>query len=210
MKTNERSHPVAACSALCSLGFALIASACASSSSTGSPASTPAHADSPTPSAAAPATAAPVGAQPLAADLRGEWVEYWALSGGADTEGYSFTDDGRFMWRAAQKDQLPNAAIERTGTYRVETSGQAPKLVLQVDSERFAPCAKPCTSSQAPRDVHHATPVIESLEIGDCPKNQEAEQLDASYTCRAIGGKAFWRVGRERAQHASGDRTQRG
>jgi hypothetical protein len=147
---------------------------------------------------------------PLAADLRGDWVEYWALSGGADTEGYSFTEDGRFVWRAAHKDHAPNTAIERTGTYRVETGGQAPKLVLQVDSERFAPCAAPCTSDQAPRDVHHATPLTEAHEIGDCPKNQEAERLDASYTCRAIGGKAFWRVARERARNATGSATQRG
>ena len=33
----------------------------------------------------------------------------------------------------------------------------------------------------------------EQLELGECPPNEEAEQLDQNYACRSLGGRAFWR-----------------
>lgn len=147
----------------------------------------------PNPAAQAPATAS---AQPAAAmppDLRGEWVEYWSVRGDADTEGYVFDGDGRFTWRAPKRAQAPNAPIQKDGNYHVEKADAGLHLVLQIDREQFAPCSAPCEGSDAPRVVQHATPLTEQYEIGECPSNSEAERLDASYTCRAFGGKAFWR-----------------
>jgi hypothetical protein len=167
----------------------LLACACATPRGSTSPAVTPPrsapHADgqSVRPDAAA------------LTDLRGEWVEYWAVRGKADTEGYSFSEDGRFVWRAAEQGKAPNTAIHKDGTYRVEAKGRGPHLVLSVESERFAPCAAPCTQGGEPREVRHATPLTEAYELDTCPDNPEARELDADYTCRAIGGKTFWRKG---------------
>jgi hypothetical protein len=142
-------------------------------------------------------------------DLRGNWVEYWAVNGAADTEGYSFSQDGRFTWRAPKNSQSPNTAIQKAGNYRVEHAGAGQRLVLQIENERFAPCSAPCESAGAPRDVQHSTPLTEQYEIGECPTNQEAEQLDSSYTCRAFGGKAFWRK-LDPSPHAADATAQRG
>jgi hypothetical protein len=137
--------------------------------------------------------------QPLAAsgsgdDLRGTWVEYWAVSGGADTDRFAFDEQGHFDWHASANAQAQApSAIEKAGAFRVERTGQASVLVLEVQRERFAGCASPCTHAGEPREVRHSAPIIERHELGECPVNPEAERIDASYTCRAIGGKAFWR-----------------
>jgi hypothetical protein len=145
------------------------------------------------PSAPSTAASALPPSAALPPDLRGEWVEYWAVQGGADTEGYSFDGDGRFTWSAAKNAHAPNAAIHKDGNYRIESADSGLQLVLQIEREQFAPCSAPCAGSSEPREVQHATPLTEQYEIGECPSNREAERLDSSYTCRAFGGKAFWR-----------------
>jgi len=144
-----------------------------------------AGAETPQPSAAS--------AQLAASDLRGSWVEYWALSGSAATESYAFSAQGRFAWRAAPDPPQPRRAVHKAGTFRLETDGHSQFLILEVQRERFAGCAAPCTSAGASAESLHSTPLIERYELGDCPHNPEAERVDATYTCHAIGGKAFWR-----------------
>jgi hypothetical protein len=134
--------------------------------------------------------------QPSAAasDLRGTWVEYWSISGRADTDRFAFDEQGRFDWHASAKAEAkPPTAIEKAGAFHVEHDGRAAVLVLEVERERFAACAAPCAQSAEPREVEHSAPIVERYELGECPVNPEAERMDASYTCRAIGGKAFWR-----------------
>jgi hypothetical protein len=130
-------------------------------------------------------------------DLRGTWVEYWAVDGGADTERYSFSELGRFEWSSAYSAQTaaqaPKTAIRKAGAYRIERTGPTPAIVFEVQHETFPGCAAPCTAGSEPREVDHATPIIERSELGECPSNPEAQRVDASYTCRAFGGKAFWR-----------------
>lgn len=123
-----------------------------------------------------PTVASPVSAEPpvLSQDqVVGLWCEYWiapnqadavAPTRSADTQQYLFLDDGRFGWRAeTAAGQEPK---HRSGQWRVEGSA----IVL--------------------RDG--AGQVLEQLAIADCPSNPEAEQLDARYRCRSLGGKAFW------------------
>ncbi|HKP63673.1 MAG TPA: hypothetical protein VJV78_43360 [Polyangiales bacterium] len=149
------------------------------------------------PQSAQPTTPAAPASQPSAAgeDLRGTWVEYWAVSGAADTDRFAFDAQGHFDWRASAKaaQEQAQGAIEKAGAFRVEQAGQASVLVLEVEHERFAGCASPCTQAGEPREVHHSAPIIERYELGECPVNPEAQRIDAGYTCRAIGGKAFWR-----------------
>jgi hypothetical protein len=35
--------------------------------------------------------------------------------------------------------------------------------------------------------------VVKELVLGECPPNREAENMDAGYLCRSMGGQAFWR-----------------
>lgn len=155
---------------------------------------------------AAEASARTTGAddsQPVAAaelrpeDLRGTWVEYWAVDGGADTERYSFSELGRFEWSSSYSAQAsaqpPQTAIRKAGTFRIERTGPTPALVFDVQHETFAGCSAPCTAGTEPREVDHAPALVERSELGECPSNPEAQRVDANYTCRAFGGKAFWR-----------------
>jgi len=134
-------------------------------------------------------------------DLRGTWVEYWAVDGGADTERYSFSELGHFEWNSTYSAQTsphaPQTAVRKAGVFRLERNGSTPVLVLEVQHEAFAACAAPCEATTGPREVEHATPLVERYELGECPSNPEAQRVDASYTCRAFGGKAFWRKARD-------------
>lgn len=133
--------------------------------------------------------------------MHGTWVEYWAVDGGADTQRYSFSELGRFEWSssysAQTSPQAPARAVRKAGVFRVERNGPTPVLVLEVQHETFAACAAPCAASPEPREVDHATPLVERFELGDCPSNPEAQRMDANYKCRAFGGKAFWRKAAE-------------
>ncbi|HKU41687.1 MAG TPA: hypothetical protein VJR89_26200 [Polyangiales bacterium] len=141
----------------------------------------------PTPPPAA--ASQPTAAEPV--DLRGTWVEYWAVNGKAETDRYDFSEQGRFDWHAAAQTESRNP-VEKQGTFRVERAGDAAVLVLEVERERFAGCSSGCPQS-GPREVTHSTPIVERYELGECPVNPDAERVDRNYTCRAIGGKAFWR-----------------
>lgn len=109
----------------------------------------------------------------------GLWCEYWiapttaaaattatpaAPTRSADTQQYLFLEDGRFGWRA--ETTTDDAPKQRSGKWRV-----VGEQIVLVDA---------------------AGQVIEQLAIADCPANPEAEQLDARYRCRSLGGKAFW------------------
>jgi hypothetical protein len=174
------------------LALALVLVACSSQSVT-----------PPAPESPAPRSSGADDSQPTAAsevrpdDLHGTWVEYWAVDGGADTERYSFSERGRFEWNSSYSaqtgKQAPQTAVRKVGAFRIERNGATPVLVLEVQHESFAACAAPCASSDRAREVDHATPLVERFELGECPSNPEAQRIDASYTCRAFGGKAFWR-----------------
>jgi hypothetical protein len=118
--------------------------------------------------------------------LVGEWAEFWALSGGANTQRYAFSADGRFEWQAA-----PGTGAEpirrRFGSWELARD----RLILHVTGQELrATCAeqaRPCQS------VTEALSSEEQLELGPCPPNEEAHALDASYRCLSIRGRAFWR-----------------
>lgn len=108
--------------------------------------------------------------------VAGLWCEYWIAPAAAETpasatptrtantQQYLFLADGRFGWRA--EPETGQEPTRRSGTWRVV--GDA--MVLMDDAGQ----------------------VIERLAIADCPDNPEAQQLDAAYQCRSLGGKAFW------------------
>jgi len=131
----------------------------------------------------------------IGSDLLGSWVEYWAVDGRADTEQYAFTDASHFEWRASAgaQDARSQTAVHKAGEFRIEREGPAWVLVLEIRHETFAACDAPCSGQADPREVDHATPLVERYELGECPSNPEALRVDAGYTCRAFGGKAFWR-----------------
>jgi hypothetical protein len=165
--------------------------ACSSQSS-----NPPAAAESPGPRSSGADDSQPSAANAVRPDdLRGTWVEYWAVDGGADTERYSFSELGRFEWNSASASAQAGlqTALRKAGVFRVERNGSTPVLVLEIQHETFGACATGCAGSNEAREVDHATPLVERFELGECPSNPEAQRVDASYTCRAFGGKAFWR-----------------
>lgn len=134
------------------------------------------------------ATTAAVPAGPSAADLQGFWAQYWARAGEAETQRYVFLPDGRFGWLAPLRDAPAQDPRERAGTYSIE----ADQLVLMVAHERFAGCTGACPDAGEDKVVDHAEPMRITLDLGDCPPNDEAAQLDSGYRCLSIGGHAFW------------------
>jgi len=113
--------------------------------------------------------------------LHGSWVEFWAVSGRADTQRYTFTPDGRFGWCAGPSDAVPAL---RWGRFSVSSDA----LVLSVQGED---ARHDCDGGAACRTVHQ--PAVEQrLPLGACPPNDEARALDAHYRCVSVGGQAFW------------------
>jgi hypothetical protein len=172
--------------------------ACAAITACSSPSSSlPAASESPGPRSSGADDSQPSAASAVRPDdLRGTWVEYWAVDGGADTERYSFSELGRFEWSSASPQAgqpAPQSAVRKVGAFRIERSGSTPVLVLEIQHETFGACGTGCAGSNQEREVDHATPLVERFELGECPSNPEAQRIDNSYTCRAFGGKAFWR-----------------
>lgn len=106
-------------------------------------------------------------------EVVGLWCQYWIapsapepapLTPRADTAQYLFLPDGRFAWRA--QTSAGSEPRKQAGTWRVSGA-----WLLLSDAQGQ---------------------VIEQLAIADCPSNPEAEQLDARYRCRSLGGQAFW------------------
>jgi hypothetical protein len=143
-------------------------------------------------------------------NLVGVWRGYWSPSKGkVETERYLFLSDGRWGWLAMGKDLgcMERGIAQRSGTW----SFRGEKLVLEERERReVVGCkdARPTPSEKSPMAgganattcsepelsaVRHTEAVVETVPIGQCPPNQEAETQDQSYTCVSIAGKAFWR-----------------
>jgi hypothetical protein len=138
-------------------------------------------------------------AAPLAPEaLHGFWAQYWAREGEAETQRYVFLADGRFGWLAPERDAPPQDPQQRSGTYAIEGD----VLVLSVARERFAGCQTGCPHAE-PRVVEHAAPMRITLDLGECPPNEEAAQLDTGYKCLSVGGHAFWHRGAPEAQDSA-------
>jgi hypothetical protein len=149
----------------CTLGWL---SACASAPpSSGEPASAAtAHSSGAEQPPPAPVQASEATPAWLTSELVvGEWAEYWAIAGSAETQRYLFAADGSFVWRPAPSQA--EATPSRSGRWTLEGA----TLSLSDD----------------------AGSVLERLALGECPPNREAEQLDDSYRCLSIGNQAFWR-----------------
>lgn len=143
---------------------------------------------------AVPHAAALSAGQEPAGELSGEWVEYWARSGHVetDTQRYVFGEDGRFTWFAPSDPAHRLSAARKAGRFVIEGEGAVRALVLRVEAEEFAGCAKGC-QARAPQVAEHQPGIVERLELGECARNEEAQALDGRYACVAIGGRAFWR-----------------
>jgi hypothetical protein len=135
-------------------------------------------------------------AQPSAgSELTGTWSEYWSLSGQADTQRYTFSDNGEFRWAAAPSVSAPQAGtlLGRQGKFELHKSEQRRWLVLHVAATDLAGCDSACEGEEGAFHVEHSPALVEELELADCPPNVEAQQLDAHYACLALGDNAFWR-----------------
>ncbi|MDH5672318.1 MAG: hypothetical protein OEZ06_09225 [Myxococcales bacterium] len=109
--------------------------------------------------------------------LVGLWAEFWAPEGGrAETQRYAFLADGRFAWLG------PGGDAVRGPSYSGHYGQQGSALRLAVEQAKDAGEAIAAGASL-------------SLELGDCPPNEEAKALDHNYRCLSIGGRTFWRRG---------------
>lgn len=126
--------------------------------------------------------------------LQGVWVEFWALTGHADTQRYSFFADGRFGWRAATAADV--GAGWRWGSARVNSDGT--EIVFSVEGEAKTFGCEPAASCR----VTHKPALEQRLSVGVCPENDEARALDAQYRCFSLGGQAFWRHAHEAPEPA--------
>ena len=115
-------------------------------------------------------------------ELAGEWVEFWALSGAADTQRYVFGADGQFEWTAAAEGKEAIAAT--FGSYVYDGTS----IALTITMER--PRDLKCESGGCRKPVD--PPRAEKLPVTDCPPNEEARAIDASYRCLAFGDRPFW------------------
>lgn len=114
-------------------------------------------------------------------ELAGEWVEFWALSGDADTQRYVFSGDGHFEWDSAESSKDPVAAT--FGEYTFD--GTNITLTAKAERLRESTCHDGCKTAVEP-------PRTTQLPVAECPPNEEARALDASYRCLSFGDRAFW------------------
>lgn len=121
-------------------------------------------------------------------EIAGEWVEFWALSGGADTQRYVFGPDSSFEWSAAESSK--DAVLATFGTYTFDGTHIA--LTIKAERPRDSKCTDGCKNAVEP-------PRTAQLAVAECPPNEEAKALDASYRCLSFGDKAFWL----RSRHAN-------
>ncbi len=134
------------------------------------------------PSAPEPtAAAAPAAKGKPGTEIAGEWVEFWALSGGADTQRYVFGPDGSFEWSAAETSK--DAIVATFGTYTFD--GTKVDLTIKAERPRDSTCSDGCKNAVEP-------PRTAQLAVAECPPNEEAKALDASYKCLSFGDRAFW------------------
>jgi hypothetical protein len=128
-------------------------------------------------------------------ELSGTWSEYWSVAGQADTQRYTFSDNGEFRWLAAPSVSAPQAGtpVLKQGKFALEQSDQRRVLVLHVSATDLAGCESACDGEEGAFRVEHSPPLVEELELSECPANVEAKQLDAHYACMTLGDHAFWR-----------------
>jgi hypothetical protein len=130
-------------------------------------------------------------------ELSGTWSEYWAVAGAAETQRYTFADNGEFRWAAAPSSSPPQAGtpVQKQGRYELHRDEQRRWLVLHVAATELAGCDSACEGEgeETAFHVEHAPALVEQLELDECPPNVEAKQLDAQYACLALGDHAFWR-----------------
>jgi hypothetical protein len=131
-----------------------------------------------------------------ASELRGEWSEYWAVAGKADTQRYTFSDAGEFRWTAAPSVSPPQAGtpVLKRGSFELRNSDQKRWLVLHVAATELAGCDSGCEAEEGAFVIEHSPALLEELELGECPPNAEAQHLDAQYACLALDDHAFWRL----------------
>ena len=129
------------------------------------------------------------------AELRGVWSEYWAVAGQADTQRYTFSDNGEFRWSAAPSQSAPQAGtpVQKQGKFELYRSDQRRWLVLHVGETELAGCDSACEGEEGAFRIQHSPALLEEIELSECPPNVEAQQLDAHYACLALGDQAFWR-----------------
>jgi hypothetical protein len=142
------------------------------------------------PSSASPATSA------VSSELSGVWSEYWAVAGQAETQRYTFSDNGKFHWSAAPSASAPQAGtpLAKRGSFELRGSDQLRWLVLHVAATDLAGCDSACEGEDdVALHIEHAPALLEELELSECPPNIEAQHLDTHYACVALGEHAFWR-----------------
>lgn len=134
-------------------------------------------------------------AQPGASELSGDWSEYWSPAGEAQTQHYTFSDNGEFRWAAAPSVSAPasGATLLKRGSYELRRSEQQRVLVLHVAATELAGCDSACEGDEAAFHIEHAPALLEEIEVSECPPNVEAQHIDAQYACLALGDQAFWR-----------------
>jgi len=141
--------------------------------------------------------------------LVGIWHGYWSPSkGNVETERYLFLSDGRWGWLATRKQVscLEQGVSQKSGRWSL----QGDQLALtELERQQITGCkeekppegesqkkaASRIESCHQPeiKVTRNQPAVVETLSIGQCPPNQEAQEQDRSYTCLSIGGRAFWR-----------------
>lgn len=128
-------------------------------------------------------------------ELRGEWSEYWAVAGQADTQRYTFSDNGEFRWSAAPSSSAPASGtpLFKRGSFELRRAEQQRWLVLHVAATELAGCDSACEGDEGAFRIEHKPALIEEIELSECPPNVEAQHLDAQYACLALGDQAFWR-----------------
>jgi hypothetical protein len=134
-------------------------------------------------------------AQGAASELSGEWSEYWSPAGEAETQRYTFSDNGEFRWAAAPSVSAPASGtpLFKRGSFELRRSEQQRWLVLHVAATELAGCDSACEATDTAFKIEHAPALIEEIELSECPPNVEAQHIDAQYACVALGDRAFWR-----------------
>ena len=128
-------------------------------------------------------------------ELSGTWSEYWSRAGQADSQRYTFSDNGEFRWSAAPSVSAPQAGtpLQKQGKFELHRTPERRWLVLHVAATDLAGCDSACEGEDRAFHVEHSPALLQELELGECPPNAEAQQLDAHYACLALGDQAFWR-----------------
>lgn len=140
-------------------------------------------------------------------ELEGVWTEYWSVGGGeAETQRYAFLQGGGFQWTSDSAAALPTAGtpLRKTGSFELQQLDGRRVLLLHVTETELAGCDSACEGDdETAFHISHTPALLEELELGDCPPNAEAKNIDAKYACIALGDHAFWRRGGSAPQQST-------